>query len=176
MLVSLNSQTLKGIFLIMLTIIGSVTESTFSCQTLKLLHQNMFAKQFVIICLIYFTIDFTDKKNNHPLNTLKNTIFIWISYIILTKQIIYFTIIIFLLLISLYIIYNYIDYLEDEKNNNNKELHGKLKKYAIYIKYALIIFSFIGFVLYFIKERKEHKKNYSLLKFFFGANKCDHDK
>ena len=177
MLLELSPQILQGIFLIMLTIIGGVAESTFSCQTLKLLHTNMFAKQFVIICLIYFTIDFTDNKNSHPLDTLKNTIVIWIAYIVMSKQNIHFTITIFLLLVSLYIIQNYLEYLEDEKNHSqNKHLQDKLKQSSMYIKYILVGISFIGFVLYFIKERKEHKKNYSLLKFIFGANKCDHDK
>ena len=177
MLLPLTSQVLQGIFLIMLTIIGGVTESTFSCQTLKLLHTNMFAKQFVIICLIYFTIDFTDNKNSHPIDTLKNTFIIWIAYIIMSKQTVNFTITIFLLLVSLYIIHNYIDYVEDKKNHNqNKELPDTLKQYAIYIKYTLVAVSLIGFVLYFIKERKEHKKEYSLLKFIFGSNKCDHHK
>ena len=177
MLLPLTSQVLQGIFLIMLTIIGGVTESTFSCQTLKFLHTNILAKQVVIFCLIYFTIDFTDNKNSHPIDTLKNTIVIWIAYIIMSKQTIHFTITIFLLLVSLYIIHNYIDYVEDKKNHSeNKELHDKLNQYSIYIKYTLVAVSLIGFVLYFIKERKEHKKNYSLLKFFFGSNKCDHDK
>ena len=58
----LSSNLLKGVFLIVLTIIGTTVENTFSCQTLKVLHTNMFAKQIIIFCLIYFTIDFAAEE------------------------------------------------------------------------------------------------------------------
>ena len=101
-----NSDLLQGIFLIILTIIGTTVENTFSCQTLKMLHRNTFAKQIVIICLIYFTIDFTNDKNKHPLETMKSTLFIWVCYIMMSKQTVYFVIALFIILISIYMINN----------------------------------------------------------------------
>ena len=105
----ITSQLLQGIFLIMLTIVGTTVENTFSCQTLRLLHNNSFAKQIVILCLIYFTIDFTDDKESHPLETLKSTLLIWVCYIVVSKQTLHFTIGIFVLVVVLYISHNYKD-------------------------------------------------------------------
>ena len=177
----ITSQLLQGIFLIMLTIVGTTVENTFSCQTLRLLHNNSFAKQIVILCLIYFTVDFTDDKNSHPLETLKSTLLIWVCYIVVSKQTLHFTIGIFIILVMLYISHNYKDYLDDQlkKNTNKKELQEQSKFVNSLIeplKYMLFILASIGFIYYFMKESREHKKNFSYLKFLFGANKCDHDK
>ena len=177
----ITSQLLQGIFLIMLTIVGTTVENTFSCQTLRLLHNNSFAKQIVILCLIYFTIDFTDDKNSHPIDTLQSTLLIWICYIIVSKQTLHFTISIFTILVMLYISHNYKDYLDDQlkKNTNKKEIQQQSKlvnKMIEPLKYLLITVASIGFIYYFMKESREHKKNFSYRKFLFGANKCDHDK
>ena len=177
----ITSQLLQGIFLIMLTIVGTTVENTFSCQTLRLLHNNSFAKQIVILCLIYFTIDFTDDKNSHPIDTLQSTLLIWICYIIVSKQTLHFTISIFTILVMLYITHNYKDYLDDQlkKNTNKKEIQQQselVNKIIKPLKYILITVASIGFIYYFMKESREHKKNFSYRKFLFGANKCDHDK
>ena len=184
----ITSQLLKGIFLIVLTIIGTTVENTFSCQALKLLRNNTLAKQAVIICLIYFTIDFTDDKKTHPIDTLKTTIVIWICYIIASKQTLYFTVIIFIILVMLYVMPTYKDYLEEKLKENNtgirnseehkehKEHHKIIDGLMENLKYILIIVASIGFIYYFIKESRDHKKDFSYRKFLFGSNKCDHDK
>jgi len=177
----ITSQLLQGIFLIMLTIVGTTVENTFSCQTLRLLHNNSFAKQIVILCLIYFTIDFTDDKISHPIDTLQSTLLIWMCYIIVSKQTLHFTISIFAILVMLYISHNYKDYLDDQlkKNTNKKEIQQQSKlvnKIIEPLKYLLITVASIGFIYYFMKESREHKRNFSYGKFLFGANKCDHDK
>lgn len=169
-----NSDLLQGIFLIILTIIGTTVENTFSCQTLKMLHRNTFAKQIVIICLIYFTIDFTNDKNRHPLETMKSTLFIWVCYIMMSKQTVYFVIALFIILISIYMINNYKEYLMDEKKDN--EMVNTLESYEEYLTYILFTIAIIGFILYFIKEKKEHSRNFKYHKFLFGSNKCEHDK
>ena len=127
------------------------------------------------------TVDFTDDKNSHPLETLKSTILIWVCYIIVSKQTLHFTIGIFIILVLLYISHNYKDYLDDQlkKNTNKKELQEQSKfvnSLMDPLKYMLFIVASIGFIYYFMKENKVHKKNFSYLKFLFGANKCDHDK
>ena len=169
-----NSNLLQGIFLIILTIIGTTVENTFSCQTLKMLHRNTFAKQIVIICLIYFTIDFTNDKNRHPLDTLKSTAFIWVCYIMMSKQTVNFVIALFIILISIYIINNYKEYLIDEKKDD--EMVTTLETYEEYLTYVLFTITVVGFILYFIKEKKEHSRNFRYHKFLFGSNNCDHDK
>ena len=84
-------------------------------------------------------------------------------------------------MVLLYISHNYKDYLDDQlkKNTNKKEIQEQSKFVNSLIeplKYMLFILASIGFIYYFMKESKEHKKNFSYLKFLFGANKCDHDK
>ena len=54
----LSSSLLQGLFLIMLTIFGGEVGNTFSCQTMKYLRSHVVIKHIVIICLIYFTVDY----------------------------------------------------------------------------------------------------------------------
>ncbi len=175
----LSSNLLKGVFLIVLTIIGTTVENTFSCQTLKVLHTNMFAKQIIIFCLIYFTIDFTDDKQSHPIDTFKTTINIWLLYIIISKQNLYFTMINFSLLVVLYVLYNYDDYLNKVLNESSGERNTILKKIKYvkqiktYGKHLFIVCAIVGFIFYFVKEKREHTKNFTYTKFLFGTNKCD---
>ena len=171
----IDAGLLKGIFLIMLTIIGTTVENTFSCQALKLLHRNTFAKQIVIICLIYFTIDFTDNKNLHPYETIQNTLFIWLCYILMSKQKLEFVIVLFICLVSLYIINSYRDYLDQQPNKDDK-LIQQINTIEEYVTYGLFGIAIVGFILYFIKEKKDHKKNFKYYKFLFGSNSCEHDK
>lgn len=178
----LSSNLLKGVFLIVLTIIGTTVENTFSCQTLKVLHTNPFAKQVIIFCLIYFTIDFTDDKNSHPYDTFKSTVNIWLLYIVLSKQNLYFTAFNFTLLAILYVLFDYGEYIKDKLKENitstekNDLLNKKDKIHSMkeICKNIVMVSAISGFVFYYFKERKEHSKDFDYVKFLFGNNKCDH--
>jgi len=175
----LSSSLLQGLFLIMLTIFGGEVGNTFSCQTMKYLRSNVVIKHIVIICLIYFTVDFTDTKNSHPLDTMKTAFMTWVFYIVLSRQTLNFTIANFTLLGITYVLFNYSDYVKDEiKKHKSKDKEALLKEIDTYKGYSvklLFVVSLIGLVVYFKKELKEHSKGFKMMKFLLGTKKCSSD-
>lgn len=162
---------LKGMFLLFLAISGNFIAETLSCKVQKHLSNNMYFKHSIIIIMIYFVINLTDNTIKHPNENFKVTLYIYISFLIITKMNIYFTLISFILLTCIFIIENYIIYYKKKKINKYKIL----EKIQTNLIYMLCGFISIGFSLYFIKQRNDHKKNWNSLKFIFGVVKCDNN-
>src|SRR5210317_2062217 len=98
--ISLNvDYFFKGIFLIFLTLIGNFLSTSMPCKLQKLLTENIYVKNISLFILIYFTIDvFKDNSiKHHPLEILKSTFLIFISYILFTKQNLFTSVIIIIL-------------------------------------------------------------------------------
>jgi hypothetical protein len=163
-------EAMKGIFLLILAVAGNFVAETLGCKTQKLLSENMLAKHFVIILILYFAIDFTSGQSNTPLDTLKLTLIIYVLFILFTKMSIEFTVIVFLMLALTYVINSYINYYKenDKKNPIIKKLEDTRR--LLYISMTGLIL--LGFGLYFIRQRKDYSKNWSTMKFLFGTRKC----
>ena len=173
---------ITGIFLLILAVSGNFVAETLGCKTQKLLSKNMIAKNIIIILVIYFSISFTSKdKRNSPLNILMKSLLIWVIFIIFTKMNIVFTFIAFSLLIILLFLKDYIKYynyyLNIEKNENKKiEIKNKINILHLILKILIIIFLIIiliGFSLYFLKQYKDHSKNFSYITFLLGKPECN---
>ena len=168
----INSNVLKGIFLVILSALGHpAINATFSKQTLQLLNNNYIANHVIIFSLLYFAYDFTDNKNTHPLDTFKQTMVLWVLYIVISKQTLFFTVVNFSLLAILYILYNYRDHY-DENVNRNKD-HALLieenDKYITLTTYLFIASSVIGFVYYYSKQKRGRKQRFNYNKFVLGS-------
>ena len=173
---------ISGVFLLILAICGNFVAETLGCKTQKLLSENMLAKNIINILVIYFAISFTSKNKKYsPLNIFIKSLLIWFIFLIFTKMNIVFTLIAFLLLIILLLLKDYIEYynyyLNNEKEEDKKkELMNKIDILYLIIKILIIIIFIIiliGFTLYFLKQYKEHSKNFSYIIFLFGKNKCN---
>ena len=173
-----SGNILKGIFLVILSALGHpAVESTFSKQALKLIRTNYIAKHIIIIALLYFASDFTDEVDSHPVDTLKQTMVIWLFYIIMSKQTLYFTVANLSLLAILYVLYNYKDYYEedmkegsqDKEGKDYKELLEENNKYITIVTYSLVFTCVVGFIYYYIKQRKERKHNFNHPNFILGS-------
>ena len=169
-----KSQTLTGIFLLFLAISGNFIGETFSCNLQRLLKTNMIAKHALLIIILYFSINFSGRKDSdyfkHPLHTLKSTFIIYSIFLLFTKMNIYFTIYSVFLLSILYILHDYIDYCKHHKKD--KKYIGKLSKLSDIIIIKLLLIILVGFILYLSKQYKDHKENWSSIKFIFGIIKC----
>jgi Na+/H+ antiporter NhaC len=90
------------------------------------------------------------------------------------KMNLYFTIFTFLLFLITYYIQNQIIYYR-KINNKNEYKENIVSLISVERKLVLfIIFTIIlGFALYFIKEYKDKKKEWSFIKFIFGTLHCD---
>ena len=163
-------ELIKGIFLLIMAVSGNFVAETLGCKTQKLLSENMIAKHIVIILIVYFAIDFTSGESKPPSEIIILSGTIYLLFILFTKMDITFTIIVFSLLAITYVITNYINYYKENDETNIDII--RLEKIRNYLYVFIIGLIIIGFSLYFIKQRKDHSKSWSTLKFVFGTNKC----
>jgi len=169
-----NLDFIKSFFILLLAVTGGYIGETTSCQTRKLLN-NMFAKDVLVFVLLYFGLDLMDTKDmSHPLQRLKQTFFIWGFYTMFTRMTIFPTILAFLLLCIYYINLDLIGYYEIKKDKD--------EQYIEQIKYInkIVIISILsvvvsGFLYYIFKQKRDHGKRFSFIKFLKGVRKCKHD-
>jgi len=162
---------LKAIFLIILSISGNFVLETLGCQTQYYLNNNIYAKHYVLILVIYFTLGFVgDDKPVHPMVNAKFTLLIWALYLLFTNMDLQFTIIAFNLLTINYIIHTYIIYYKSL--NQNDKLKPFQKAYDL-INRLLIFISIIGGIAYFQRQYKDHSDDWSISKFILGTIPCD---
>jgi len=162
---------ITGLFLFTLVVVGNYIGELLGCSTQHLLNTNIYVKHFFGILTLYFPVGFISsyEDNEHPINTLMITILIYILFLLFTKMNIVFTVIVFFIFMIIYILGDYIKYYN---YTNNKIIVKKLKLIQQILFYAMIVLILIGFTTYFIKQYKEHHKNWSTLKFIFGTQKC----
>ena len=160
----------NALFLLFLAIVGNFMAETLSCQTQKFM-TNLWAKHFVLIFIIYFTIEFTKgNKISDPFNDFLNAVYVWILYHFFTHMDLIPTVIVILLLICIYIISNYRKYFE--KLDKNIELNKKLEKIQKTLFKVVIFTILVGFFIYYFEKRKEFKGHFHFIRFLLGAKKC----
>lgn len=167
----------KGLLLIVLFVSGKyVTTKILSCRIQELLNGNVYVQYLLLFIIIYFTIDFTtdDGVIVSPIENIKITCLVWVLFIMFAKMNLHFTIFTFLLFLITYYIQNQIVYYRklNDKDVYIKKINSLLsveKKLIIFIIFTIIL----GFIIYFMKEYKDKKKEWSFVKFIFGTLHCD---
>ena len=165
---------IKGIFLLILAISGNFLSETMGCQMQKLLTNNMFAKNIIILMVIYFALGFaSDQTNPHPLDIIKQTLLIWVFFLIFNKMDVYYTAIVAFLLFSILLCKDYLKYYktENEKENNEKIVY--LEDIVDKIVIVTLLITIVGFFIYFSKQRSDHSDSFSYTKFILGSPKCE---
>ena len=87
-----------------------------------------------------------------------------------------FTLISMIILALLYILHNYLDYYKKLNKDKNEKYRNTINSLGEVIKSMSIILVMIiitGFVLYTMRQMKEHGDKWSTNKFLFGVNICD---
>lgn len=168
---------MSAIFLILLAISSNFLGDTLTCETKKILSNNIYFKFLVIYCLIYFAISLASQANNTPLHPLMislASIFIFIFYLLFIKCNIFFVFTIFTILFILLVLTNYVYYINDSKQMDNYEKKKKLKIVKLIFKILagiMIILLIIGSIQYIRKELR--CKNTQFLKIIFNKTVCD---
>jgi len=163
----------NGLLLLCISVMGNYVSQTLGCQTQKLLANNMFFKKFVILMIIYFTLNVTNKDVVHPLEQLSVSFVLLLFFILFTRMNLTFTIIVFMLLCTSYVIQNGIHYYQENNvNNKNDGIVNTLSNFNNILGMAINFITIVGFILYYLKERKE-KKRFSFYYFIFGKKICD---
>lgn len=172
-----NINLITGIFLLILAASSNFISEALGCKVQKLLKENMYAKNIIIILIIYFSLGFTSKDNLiSPYQTMVTSLSIWIVFLIFNRMTLLFTIISLIILASLLVLKNYIDYFDaqdkKEKENKNKDKIEKLLHYAKILFLINLLVIIVGFIIYFRKQYIDHYNDFSFITFIFGKLHC----
>ena len=169
-----ESKIARGGLLLILAVVGNYSGELLSCQFRKLLTENIFIKHFATFFILYFAVDFTMDKPQHPLTILHYSLIIYIAFLLFNKLDIIFTIVVFILWSLIYFLLTYKTYLNyGNKNGKNNENINIVNNVSNILKITTVLLLLIGFVIYFNKQYKDHRKNWSSIKFMFGNVNCD---
>lgn len=172
-------KPIQGIFLLILAVAGNFIAEVMGCKTQKLLSENMFVKNFIVILLIYFSIGFASSNKVPPYVHFRKSILIWFCFIIFNKMTSTITNITFLLLLSILVLKNWIDYFTavDEEENKSK-IDTCFQLIDMIFKIILVIMC-IGFATYlkqkYIEYGIEKNTGFDFNLFLFGKVKCLND-
>lgn len=169
--VSTGSILIKGALLVFLAMSGNFLAELLGCKTQKLLAENMWAKHIILIFSIYFAVGFTTNLN--PVTNMRDTLVIWLIFLLFTKLSVAFTGIIFICLAGLYITQNFLDYYKVQSSLSKKTLDLIVKVKNMFT-IGLIIILIIGFTLYSRQQFLDHRDDFSAIKLLFGTISCDH--
>lgn len=164
----------KGIFLLLIAIMGNYVTKTLGCRLQDILTKNVFAKQILIFFIIYFAIDFTDGESVDQLSPFENiqiSGIIWIIFTIFNKMTINMTMISLLLLGVLYISHSYIDYWKIVEPGTHMEEISMLRNINNILALIIITVIIIGFVRFSILNKK-HIDSSNLFHYLFEFNNC----
>ena len=147
---------------------------TISCD-MKKFFLNPYFRHFTAIISIFLLFVIIEKSKEGAYQIWKNTIILYIFYVLFTKSKFYFSIpIIILVLIdqtlnseNLYLKENLLT--KDDKNNQELIIN-KYNNYRTYIHYFILFLTIFGFIHYFFRQKNKFKDKFSLFKFIFYIN------
>jgi len=149
---------------------GSIGD-TLSCDLKKSL-KNPFFRQFTAIISIFLLFVIIDKNNNGAYEIWKNTLILYIFYLLLTKSKWYFSIpIIILVLIDQTLLSEnkYLHFKKNIKDNNNLKIIEKYDIYRKYIQYIIIFLIVFGSIHYYFRQKKKFGNKFNLITFMFDV-------
>ena len=103
------------LFILSATILTNYAQEVLGCKIQNIFSINPYLKHLILIFLIYTTLTFIDKKTT-PKDHFIKSIFIWILFILFTKNLLRTTVIIYICMIILFINEDYINYYKNIKN------------------------------------------------------------
>ena len=158
---------------------GNFLAETLGCQSQKILG-NMYVKHILILFMIYFTIDFTQRNQDviNPFINILKALVIWILFHFFTHMDIRPTFIVGCLLMISFFISNYRHYISEKKKKTSSELKN-LEKTDNILKITqrvllaiMILIIIVGCIIYYMEKRREYKSDFRTWRFIFGVKKC----
>ena len=182
----LGFQIILGLFFLYLTILGGFIQDLFSCELQRFIKSSIFIRHILVILTIFiFTFVlgwYTDKallsakeaqeaQEGFSLNStlfkyIQYTFMIYLIFLITTKcdiRLLLPALIIVIVLILLYI---------DTIYNREEKGPGQTENIIILMEITTIVLLLIGFILYTMRQYKDHSKTWNTLTFIFGSAKC----
>ena len=175
-----QTNIIKALFLLILAVSGDFISSTLSCKSQIYGSQSILIKHITILCIIYFTLNYTSSDDTDPLESIKIAFYIWIGFLIFTKQTPTCTIITLVLLVGVLLLDNYniyydtlikkeTDEVEKAKLMDIADKISTVKRYAIYGMGGTMA---VGYITYLSEKRHDFGDNFEWNKFIFGILEC----
>jgi len=175
---------LFSIFVFILIISANFLAEIFPCGLQDLLRNNMIIKHtFGFFTMIFFVVLSHKNKNRNIYDIIKNSLGLYLFFIIISRCEIHIFYIILIFLGITYIVNILKHDIMKEKTHkkgdkNKKQQDENNKKIIIYdnitfILYILIILStFLGVLINMGEKKIEYKKKFNYFTFFIGKHKC----
>ena len=154
------------LFILSAGILTNYAEDVIGCKIQNIFNTNPYLKHVVLIFLIYTSLTIID-KNTTPINHFVKSIYIWILFVLFTKNLLRIIGITYIFMILLFITEDYINYY---KNIKNEERVKQLTQISTYLKYIILILIIIGHVFYLKKQMDVYGKNFNIIKLYRGTN------
>ena len=143
----------------------------FTCSLRKELSNNMITKHVLVFITLYISVIMTSNIEQFSSKILA-TLLVYIWFLITTKCSAGFVLTILIIICLCYCINEYITSIsskDPEKKQHFDQLKSKINRLVLLTS---VILSIIGFVLYFLKQKKDHSSNFNYIKFIFGTPNC----
>ena len=183
----------NSLLIIFLLVSFNFTSTTLNCSLQKILVTSRISKLIVVFLSLFIFVILSNNSSKHenPFITLKNTVLLFIIFILATKNRPFIT----LVFLSLWFIIFFIElykkykfpYIKNIKNNyilgnnhklfrekytTNTDMYIVLHNLQIIIFVLSIVLLLIGFILYYNGKRNEYGTLWSKIIFFIGSEKC----
>lgn len=159
-----------AIFLLILGISGNYLGEVFSCQFQYFLSNNMFAKHFIVLLLIYFTFSFTGHSAVHPLVNFQKALMVYFFFVLFTRMTLSYTKLSIVLLSTILVLKHYIDYYHS--NDINLVQIQNLINICDFLFLVLVFIISFGFIQYLLKQIQDYGSSFNFVTFMFGNPSC----
>ena len=158
------------LFLLFLgTLGGFIGGGITSCEIQRIIRDNVLVKQFIFFIIIFTTNSFV-QKNSDLLNTFIRSCLLFVVFILLMKNNYKSIILSILLLFINKLLMQHIQFIQSDKNK--KLLVDKYNKVSKILTITAGIIIIIGFFEYMREKKLEYGKQFKILIFLLGSNKC----
>lgn len=169
------------IFILLLIISSNYLAELFPCRLQYLLRNNIYFKHlFGFLTLVFFVSISIENIGGDIFELMKNSFILYLYFILLTKNNIYFFLTISIILTIIYLAHIELMLIKKKEKNTSIELaflelyHGNKNKYGLdnLLHHSLLIILILGTIIYMGEKKLEYNKNFSYVTFFLGKNIC----
>ena len=158
------------LFLLFLgTLGGFVGGGITSCEIQRIIRDSVLVKQFIFFIIIFTTNSFVQDDNDVWV-TFKRSCILFGIFILLMKNNYKSILFAITLLFVNKLLLQHIEYLKNNKGNKDKI--SKLDKISKILTIVSGIIILIGFFEYMREKKNEYGKQFKMLTFLLGSNKC----
>ena len=158
----------KSFLLVVFLVAGNILTETLGCSFNKFIDNNI-VKYLFLFLLVWVTINIG--TNATHIDNLKNSVFIFIVYILFTRSKVYIISISLTFVIILYMLHGYKKDVEGGKINKDDKIMKNINTAIKIIEIILPLIILFGFFEYMYIQYKDKGKKFNMYNFLFNI-KC----